>query len=246
MRRCPDRICLSATLIIAVLLLLAQVWAFRGFKVDDAYITFRYVQQWTRGHGLVYNLGQRVEGYSNYLWIMLLAPFDCLGVDLMLAAKGLGVLLSLSTMVLTLQFGRRVSLLGIAPLLLAASGPFAVWAVGGLETPLFTFLLALGGFAFVREEEASKGWFSGPVLGLLALARPDGLVLGCTAVVFRAWRLHRARARPRRHDLKRAFGFVAVVLPYFAWRTGYYGYLLPNTVYAKSLGLHPRALLEGA
>jgi arabinofuranosyltransferase len=40
-------------------------------------------------------------------------------------------------------------------------------------------------------------------------------------------------------------GFIALFVPHFLWRLSYYGYPLPNTVYAKSMGLHPRALIEG-
>jgi len=69
---------------------LVQVWLFHGFIVDDAFITFRYVRQWTHGNGLVYNIGEPAEGYSNFLWIVLLAPFDRLGIDLVLVAKGMG------------------------------------------------------------------------------------------------------------------------------------------------------------
>lgn len=75
-------------LFLIVLLFAAHVWIFRGFVVDDAFITFRYVQQWTHGNGLVYNIGDRVEGYSNFLWILLLAPFSLLGISIFVQFSG--------------------------------------------------------------------------------------------------------------------------------------------------------------
>src|SRR4051794_37248022 len=45
----------------------------RAFTIDDAYISFRYAENLASGHGLVYNLGERVEGYTNFLWVVLLA-----------------------------------------------------------------------------------------------------------------------------------------------------------------------------
>ncbi|MCS6774610.1 MAG: hypothetical protein NZ693_10935 [Thermoflexales bacterium] len=78
-----------------------QVALFHEFTIDDAYITFRYVKQWVAGNGLVFNIGERVEGYSNFLWIVLLAPLYALGVDLVLASKVLGVLLGVVTLLLT-------------------------------------------------------------------------------------------------------------------------------------------------
>lgn len=84
-----------------------QLWLFSGFYVDDAYISFRYARQWAAGNGLVYNIGERVEGYSNFLWILLLLPFARLGIDLGLVAKVLGCLLGLLSLGLTYHFGRR-------------------------------------------------------------------------------------------------------------------------------------------
>jgi len=234
-----------ARLFLIVFLFVVQVWFFRGFTVDDAFITFRYVRQWTHGNGLVYNIAERVEGYSNFLWILLLTPFEFLGIELVLAAKGLGVLLSLLTLLIVWRFARRFSVPDIAPLLLAASGPFAAWSVGGLETPLFTFLLVASGYTLVREEDAGTGWLSGILFGLLALVRPEGLLFALVAVTFRAWRLFQSGDRPRCQDWLRVVALIGLVVPYFLWRLTYYGYPLPNTVYAKSLRLHPRALLEG-
>jgi hypothetical protein len=42
---------------------------------DDAYISYRYAQNLARGHGLVFTAGERVEGYSNLLYVLLLTPF---------------------------------------------------------------------------------------------------------------------------------------------------------------------------
>src|SRR3989442_3898513 len=47
---------------------------------DDAYISYRYAQNLARGHGLVFTPGERVEGYSNLLYVLLLTPF-CRGAD---------------------------------------------------------------------------------------------------------------------------------------------------------------------
>lgn len=231
----------------ALILLLygANLWLMRGFSVDDSYITFRYVQQWNHGNGLVYNIGDPVEGYSNFLWIAALAPFDRAGVDLSVAAKALGALLGLLTLFTTWRMTRQQPLRPIAPLLLAASGPFAAWMVSGLETALFTFLLTLAAYVFIREEEQQRGWLSGLVFALLALTRPDGLIFGLTAILLRGWKLLRAHTRLERRDWMRLLIFVSIAGIYYVWRISYYGYLLPNTVYAKSLGLQPRAILEG-
>ena len=40
---------------------------------DDAFISFRYAENLANGQGLVFNPGERVEGYSNPLWTVLFA-----------------------------------------------------------------------------------------------------------------------------------------------------------------------------
>lgn len=60
---------------------------FNGYLVDDAYISFRFIKQWTNGNGLVFNIGEYVESYSNFLWVMLLTPFFMYGADLFFVSK---------------------------------------------------------------------------------------------------------------------------------------------------------------
>lgn len=241
-----SRYATTLALLVALALYAGQVWLYRSFIVDDTFITFRYVQQWVHGNGLVYNIGERVEGYSNFLWIVLLAPFARFGVDLLLGARILGVVCGLLTLFFTWQIARRWPLAFVAPLLLAASAPFAAWTMGGLETPLFTLLLTASVYLFLREEEGQAGWFSGVAFGLLCITRPEGVVFAGIAVLFRLWWLWRKRWRlPEYRDWLRAVSLLLIVGVHLAWRLEYYGYPLPNTVYAKSMGLHPRALLEG-
>ena len=57
-----------------VLLLLGHAFYF-NYISDDAFITFRYADNFIRGKGLVYNAGERVEGYTNFLWLILLSLF---------------------------------------------------------------------------------------------------------------------------------------------------------------------------
>lgn len=230
-----------------------QVWLFKAFSIDDAFITFRYVRQLVAGNGLVFNIGERVEGYSNFLWVMMLAPLHALGGDMWLAARVLGVSAGAATLILTYHLARAAPQPALAPLLLSACAPFVAWTMGGLETALFCLLLTAGTLAFVREEEREMGWASGWLFGLLALTRPEGVIFFVLAAGFRAWQIRRdaqsgtpVRLAVKHRDRQRLIAFGAVFLPYFVWRLVYYGQLLPNTVYAKSMGLHPRALVEGA
>jgi hypothetical protein len=228
--------------LLAYTLLARLYW---NFVVDDVYISLRYVRQWVEGNGLVYNVGERVEGYSNFLWIVLLGPLGYLGFDLYLSAKWVGFLLGCVTLFLVWWGARRTPLALLPTLLLAVSAPFVAWSVSGLETSLYTLLVTAGVLLFVREEESGRGWLSAVMLVLAALARPEGLMFAGLAILFRAWQLYRSRRRPQCNDWVRLGIVVVVMAGYSGWRLWYYGYPLPNTVYAKSMGFHPRGLLEG-
>src|SRR5437667_6244739 len=65
------------------------------FIQDDSFITFRYVRHLISGNGLVWNLGERVEGYTTFLWTALLALAGKLGLVLIPAAQKLGILFGL-------------------------------------------------------------------------------------------------------------------------------------------------------
>ena len=116
-----------AVVLLISVLYLGHVWLYKGFYVDDALITLRYLRQLINGNGLVYNLNEYVEGYSNFLWLMLIVPLGYLGVDLIFATK----LLGLATLWLTWLIARRLPYGWTAPALLATYAPFAAWTAGG-------------------------------------------------------------------------------------------------------------------
>ena len=71
----------------AVAFLFAPSWT-----CDDAFISFRYVDNLVAGHGLVFNAGERVEGYTNFLWVILLAGLQSLGMDPIPASRLFGLI----------------------------------------------------------------------------------------------------------------------------------------------------------
>ena len=60
---------------IAAIILLAFVYNANQYHFlgDDAFISFRYARNLAEGHGLVWNPGEAVEGYTNFLWVVLMA-----------------------------------------------------------------------------------------------------------------------------------------------------------------------------
>ena len=90
------------------------------FTVDDAFISFRYAENVTQGHGLTFNPGERVEGYTNFLWVLILAFFHVLGADTVVTAKILGaafgiMLVPMTALLVSRCAGRWSPASGLSP-----------------------------------------------------------------------------------------------------------------------------------
>jgi hypothetical protein len=227
-----------------------------GLAVDDGFIVLRYVDHLLAGNGLVYNPGERVEGFSSPLWVALVAAGEATlrivlppsTPRLELLQRGLGLGFAGLAVLATAQFAHRRLALpratswGAAAALLL-SWPFVFWSGAGLETPLFALLivavaLQLGGPA---PFEGRGAWAALALLTALAWTRPEGPLFTFLAG---AGAVHVARDRTRALTVLTAvFGLHALLV---AARWNYYGELLPNTYYAKVGGGALAALRGGA
>ena len=126
-------------------LFLAACLAFIPFTTDDAFISFRYAENLLAGHGLVYNPGERVEGFSNLLWVLLIAALWGPGIDPVAASKVLGILSGLLAVVLAIDTLKRIGTsrpgIILAALMLSLDTGLVYYSVSGLETSLFVLEL---------------------------------------------------------------------------------------------------------
>jgi hypothetical protein len=213
----------------------ACAWALHlGWVGDDAFISFRYVRNFVQGHGLVYNPGERVEGYTDFLWLLLLAPFAALGVDLAQASIALTLTSLCGTLALTAYLVRRTSPepgrvgFSLAVAIFGLNYIVACYGTSGLETMLGTLLVLLA----VERAERGAALSAGLLAILATMTHPDH------AIFYVALGLTLALSPDRWRKLTRfALPFVLLYLPYFAWRWSYYGDFFPNTYYAKSADL---------
>jgi arabinofuranosyltransferase len=126
------------------------------FVKDDAYISFRYAHNLVTGHGLVFNQGEKLEGFTNFLWVLILAPFEWLGWDLFQVCEVLGTILGIACLVQATRFvtwinGERKDFSQLwAAMWLATSSSFVLWAKSGLEQPLAQLLPIAGAWILWR------------------------------------------------------------------------------------------------
>lgn len=78
------------------------------YITDDGFISFRYAQNLANGHGLVYNIGERVEGYTNFLWVLLMSVSFPLNLDIMMFSHVIGITLQLLTLVTVYLIGTNL------------------------------------------------------------------------------------------------------------------------------------------
>jgi hypothetical protein len=223
-----------------VLLLWAAVaWRYDQV-VDDAFISFRYARNLARGAGLRFNPldPSPVEGFTNLGWVLFLAPFERLGLDLPSVARAASALCACALLLLYVQrlrpaLGRLDALLHGA--FLAALPSFACWSTGGLETMAFSLALFVLFERVCLAGERSRAPGAALALVALLLLRADGWIWAAALLV--------SVALCDRSRRKTALRLLATAAPlcaaHFCWRRGVFDAWLPQSARAK---VHPGAL----
>lgn len=201
---------------------------------EDAYISFRTVDNFTHGYGLTWNVLDRVQTYTHPLWLLLVSAVyvctDEIFYTVMLLAT---VVSALACVVLALKVARTTMSATIAVVALCFSKAFIDFSTSGLENPLSHLILAVFFMCYFGGPASQRRLL---LLSLLAsagtLTRMDHVLLFAPILLYSAWALPKKKSL-----LILLLGFT----PFVAWECCsllYYGFLLPNTYYAKlSVGL---------
>jgi hypothetical protein len=228
-------------------LLAMQQSMYAGYVKDDTFISLRYARNFVDGHGLVFNPGERVEGYTNFLWVMLATPAFVLKLDPVDWVKALSVISSHGALLLSWALARffagdRMTLTTLlAPLFWAVSPSVALWSQAGLEPPLMAALASGGVLLAMRvlcRETADPPFAdtdargSAILLAFACLGRPDAHAVALVVAAFAG--LDALRRRAAGPWFRSAAWIAGIVLPYHALRVAYFGDLLPNTFYVKA------------
>lgn len=249
------RVALILSLALSSLVLCAHSLLF-NFVTDDAFISFVYAKNLVQHGALVFNVGERVEGYTNFLWTLIVALGLALKIPAELSSRVLGTLCAIGTMLFCAKVLRRLRAVsadassGLQTLwdsvpawILAGIPGYACWASGGLETQLFTLLctVSLGLYLIgTLDEDAGQSVRLFPIgllLGLAALTRPEGYLLCALLGLHRiSVKVSRRALVPTQDELYLIGLFLALTVPHLVWRRLYYGYFVPNTFYIKSSG----------
>jgi hypothetical protein len=209
-----------------------------GHLDEDAYILFTYSVNLAAGHGIVWDWAHgHAEGATDFLWMVLLAGLDRLGMDVgaaagLLNAAGLAMSYFAVSRIARLRGRLPHSLLAAALLI----SHLTAGSLGGFSADFYCGVFALCCYLAVRKQYAALAF----ALLTLGLVRPDGVILAVgllIAVSVLDW------SGVRRH-LAYFGAAVAAGLGYFLWRRWYFGLPLPLPLMVKGhmlsllLGLH--------
>ncbi|MDH3700895.1 MAG: hypothetical protein OEU46_06245 [Alphaproteobacteria bacterium] len=249
-RREGESLSLSPSLLLASVAVVMAVWilySYRFYYQDDAFISLRYVHNLLTHGELAWNPGERVEGFTNFLFVMLTAALQSLGLEPMMSTRVAGFSALAFIAAAFLPAMRRfvpldAALVGWA--FAISSMPFLVWVWGGLEGPLFGALVFALHACVLMALKQPRAWqwlpLAGVVAALAVMTRQDGaifVVISGLVILLGSGSF--------REGFFRAFRFAACGAPFIigflAFRYAYYGEFLPNTYYVKASA----NLLEG-
>jgi arabinofuranosyltransferase len=194
---------------------------------DDAYITFRTVDNLARGLGATWNPGERVQVFTHPLWMLLLSAGRLVTGELYFTSLALSVLLSvLAVFLLATRVASYGTGAALALILLSTSKAFVDYSTSGLEGPLAHLCIVLVALAWFTGGTGPRSAFLLALpAGCLLATRPDGLPLILPMLALGLW-------ERRAHWRAALVGF----LPLLTWEMFallYYGFPFPNTAYAK-------------
>lgn len=212
-----------------------------NFIQDDAYISYRYVANFLNGHGLVYNIGERVEGFTNFGWTIYMILLGAIGLSYIFFSQLTGALFGGGLIVLTYLIaeqiiGEKNRLFVYLPVyLVGATISLAYWAPAGLETAAFAFFALWSFYLYLK-----RSWLLVFTLVMAVWMRPEGAVVTGLLIIIDAIEYRRLP----RFVLACAGMALVFSLPFVIFKIVYYGSIFPNPFYAKT-GLNLEYISSG-
>lgn len=205
------------------------VMIMHAWVAEDAFITFRVVDNFVHGYGLRWNIDERVQAYTNPLWMLLHIPFYWIWPHIAFIDNALSFSCFVASLAIMLRTVRATPLQATVYLLLplSFSKTLTAYFSSGLENPLTSLLFACFATTLRRTEGPHRLFMLTLIVALSMFNRLDTVVAYLPAMLWLLW--SERRDFPWRR-------FIAGVLPILGWLSFslfYYGFLFPNTKYAK-------------
>ena len=229
---------------VCLLLFFAVVIGRNAWLCEDSYITFRTVENFVNGYGLRWNIVERVQTYTNPLWMFCISAVFALTREMYFSALFFSMAVSIAAVwVLSFKIARPGIQVVLGVMIFVFSKAFVDFSTSGLENPLIHLLLAIFFLCYYRFEtlpaEAQRPkqlFLLSFVAALVVLNRMDTFLIVVLPLGHVFWRTWRPRAPFGRNFLITGLAAGAGFFPFILWElfsVFYYGFLFPNTAYAK-------------
>jgi hypothetical protein len=209
------------------------LFARTGFTIGDAFIGFRFGEQFAAGHGLVFNPGERVGGNTSPLYTLFLGLGGWMGISVSLFARLFGILCDVAVFLLmmaVLHAVRGVRSISLRTAIVATMFlcPFLfLYSVSGMETPLYMLLI----FLLVWRTLKKLDWIYFLSALLLVFCRPDAIVAIAASLLFLV-------LSTRKIPWRASVGVFVIGLVYLGFNYWCYQTVIPPTVAVKSVAYH--------
>lgn len=225
------------------IILLGNAWV-----NDDAYITFRTIDNFINGYGLRWNVAERVQAYTNPLWMFVLSGFYFFTGEIYFTSLFVSILLSILVVYLVaFKLAKSKFSALLALIILLSSKAFIHYSASGLENPLTNMLVVLFFLVYlntyIEEKKHTKQtiFLLAFIASLAMLNRMDSILMFIPVLVLVLW---------DNRSWKTIGLMILGFIPFILWELFslvYYGFLFPNTAYAKLGGgiEHYKLILQG-
>jgi arabinofuranosyltransferase len=219
-----DRLILGMLFSVFVIVAIRNAW-----MCDDAYISFRTIENFLNGFGLTWNIAERVQAFTHPLWLLVVTGLYGISGELYFTVVITSIFLTVAAvwvLVRHLSAGVWEAALGIT--ILVCSKAFIDYTTSGLENPLSFLLVAIFlAIYFTQQPSRSRLLRLSLIAALIALNRLDLMLIIAPPLAYAAFRT------PKGKRLKILLTGFAPLLLWEMFSLIYYGFLLPNTYYAK-------------
>ena len=203
-----------------------------NFTAEDAYITYRYAENWVNIGSLVYNEGEPINAMTSPVHAILSAALFFVTGHTVLSNKIIALtLLLVSALIVWYRFRNHPQWQVLAMVLMLMPPSVLLWTFGGLETPILLFLVTTAVFLAIRTPPFSLNSLCAIFLlaSLALLTRYDSILFFLPLILYVA-----LKARSIKHVVIALIGAAILPVSWFTVSILYYGDLLPTSFYVKT------------
>ncbi|WP_180013438.1 hypothetical protein [Acinetobacter sp. YH16031] len=222
-----------------IILVFSILYLFSAWVADDAYITFRTIENFHNGYGLRWNIDERVQSYTHPLWMLNLLIGKYIIDDLYYLVIILGFSYTLLTLYILYQLTKHhLSLFILTNLIFFSSKAVLDFSSSGLENSLSYFLISLFFYLVIKLKEQQYFYlYLSLTLSAMFLNRMDLIITFLPLALYFFFYVPYQKNKLRTSIVMGLIGFIPVII-WSSFSIYYYGSFFANSVIAKTnLGL---------